>query len=227
MAAARVDRVIGRSVGVQRAAAKLHKMTHPAFYQIGVSPRAVHQRADLAQRYILKQNVRGAARDGDIGAERAGAVAVEHEPSGACDAVDPHAAWLIDRTAEFAGQVYGHVIRQVLIVERLYRVAQRTEVCVARTRVRGLDIQRGRPVISQRHGVGDDLIRVQLLEANVAAGAHFHEHVLVVVGIEKLEQEVLGRNGHVIGANRDTARFQLLRAHRHPRAAGVALEDIW
>ena len=87
-------------------------------------------------------------------------------------------------------------------------------------------MERNRPAIGTSHGIGNHFVGIQLLEAHVAVGAHFHEHVFVVGRIEQLEQEVFRRDRHVVGADIDAGALHLLSACRHPCAAGIALEQI-
>ena len=66
---------------------------------------------------------------------------------------------------------------------------------------------------------------MQFLETDVAVGAHFHQHVFVVAGVEQLEQKVLRGNGHVVVRDGNAAGLDLLRTDRNPCAAVPSFED--
>lgn len=70
------------------------------------------------------------------------------------------------------------------------------------------------------------MIGIQLLEAYIAVGAHFHEHIFVVGRIEQLKQEVLRRDRYFVGADVDAAGFDFLRTSYDPCAARIPFEQI-
>ena len=122
MAAADIHRIIGGAVGVQGAAIDFHIVVHLAFHQIAVAV-AVHQRANLPHGNVLQHDVSRTALDAQIGIQRAGvAVTVDHEPAGACHACELYAGGFIERGG-IAGQIDGHIVRQILVVQRLHRIA--------------------------------------------------------------------------------------------------------
>ena len=97
-----------------------------------------------------------------------------------------------DNTGGFIGfpaprQIDGYVIGQESVVQRLNSLAQRTEIRFCRRLNGRFYSQPGRTGIGLCNRVGDDLIRIKLFETDVAVGAHFHEHVFVVAGIEQLK----------------------------------------
>lgn len=131
----------------------------------------------------MQQDMRSAALYGEVAIQGAGAVPVDGELAWPGYAADLYAGRLING-ADAVGQIDRDVSAQIPVVDRLNRVANGTERGGAGRGIIRIDIQAERPGICLRHGIGDHLVRVQLLEAYVAVGRHLHEHVLVVRGVK-------------------------------------------
>ena len=219
-----VDGVVCDAIGIQRTAAELHEVALCNLAQIWLAVASV-QRSAFAKVQILKTDVGKATVNLDVAVEDAVfAVSVDRELARAGDAADYNARGFVSFPAP--RQIDRHVIGQESVVQRLNSLAQRTEVRFCRRLNGWFYPQPGRTGIGLCYGVRDNLIRIKLLETDVAVGAHFHEYVFVVAGIEQLKQKVLRCNRHVVGANGDAAGLDLLRTCRHPCASRISFEKI-
>ena len=124
-------------------------------------------------------------------------VAIDRQLARAGDAADYNTGWFIGFPAP--RQIDGHIVGQEFVVQCLNSLAQRTEVRFCRRLNGWFYPQPGRTGIGLCYGVRDNLICIKLFETDVAVGAHFHEHVFVVAGIEQLKQKVSGRHDQLNG----------------------------
>ena len=188
-------------------------------------PVGTIQRSDFSQGQILKADVRRAALDRNIAVQAAVGITVNRQLARPGNTLNLRSGRLVN-FAGAAGQINNHIRAEKTVVDCLHRVTQRAEISVAGAGIGRVHIQIQRPAIGRRHGIGDHLIGVQLLEAHVAVGAHFHEHIFIVGRIKQLEQKVLCRDRHVVGADIDAGAFHFFRARSNPLAARVPFQKV-